>query len=169
MKVPFLSFKSVNTEVKSEIFSAFEEFFDSGWYVLGQKVHDFELEYANYNKVSHCVGVSNGLDALHISLKTLGIGPGDDVLVPSNTYIATALAVSYVGARPIFVEPNPDTYNIDPTRIEQAITPNTKAIMPVHLYGQACEMKAIMDIAQKYNLNVIEEVLTVGLLVPGGI
>ena len=103
------------------------------------------------------MGVSNGLDALHLSLKALGIGKGDEVIVPSNTYIATVLAVSYVGAKPVFVEPNIETYNIDFSKIEEAVTPNTKAIMPVHLYGQACEMQPIMDIAKKYNLFVIED------------
>jgi dTDP-4-amino-4,6-dideoxygalactose transaminase len=136
---------------------AFEEVYDSYWYVLGNKVKQFEEEYASFNHTKACVGVSNGLDALHLSLKALGIGKGDEVIVPSNTYIATVLAVSYVGAKPVFVEPNIETYNIDFSKIEEAVTPNTKAIMPVHLYGQACEMQPIMDIAKKYNLFVIED------------
>ena len=157
MKIPFLSFEPGNKLIKAEILSAFETFFDSSWYVLGEKVKVFEEEYACFNNVPNAIGISNGLDALHIALKSLNIGKGDEVIVPSNTYIATALAVSYVGATPIFVEPNIDTYNIDPTNIEKAITHKTKAIMPVHLYGQACEMEAVMEIAKKHNLFVVED------------
>jgi dTDP-4-amino-4,6-dideoxygalactose transaminase len=157
MKIPFLSFEPANEKIKTEIKQAFDAFFDSKWYVLGKSVEQFEKEYATFNEVKHCIGVSNGLDALHISLKVLNIGPGDEVIVPSNTYIATALAVSYVGATPVFVEPRVDTYNLDPEKLEAAITNKTKAIMPVHLYGQACEMEAIMAIAEKHNLFVIED------------
>lgn len=155
--IPFLSLAPAHSAIKSDILAAFEKFYDSGWYVLGENIKKFEAEYAAFNQVAHCSGVSNGLDALHIALKTLGIGAGDEVIVPSNTYIATALAVSYVGAAPVFVEPDLRTYNIDPQKIEAAITPRTKAIMPVHLYGQACEMEAIMDIAQKHHLYVVED------------
>ena len=154
MKIPFLSFSAVNKKIKPEIVNAFEDFFDKAWYVLGDKVKEFEQAYANFNKVGYTIGVSNGLDALHIALKALGIGPGDEVIIPSNTYIATALAVSYVGATPVLVEPNIETYNIDPQKIERAITSKTKAIMPVHLYGQACEMEAILAIAKKHNLYI---------------
>ena len=157
MTVPFVSFNETNKVVKKEILLAFEEFFDKAWYVLGDGVRSFEEAYAKYNNVLWCVGVSNGLDALHIALKTLDIGKGDEVIVPSNTYIASALAVSYVGATPVFVEPNINTYNIDASKIEQAITKKTKAIMPVHLYGQACDMKAIMNIAEKHGLFVVED------------
>lgn len=157
MNIPFVSFTEVNKQVKEEILKAFEQFFDSGWYILGERVKEFEASYAAFNKVPNCIGVSNGLDALHICLRTLNIGAGDEVIIPSNTYIATALAVSYVGAVPVLVEPDSQTYNIDPLKIEAAITPKTKAIMPVHLYGQACEMEAIMDIANKNNLYVIED------------
>jgi dTDP-4-amino-4,6-dideoxygalactose transaminase len=157
MNIPFLSFASMNREIKDEILSTFEDFFDSSWYILGENVKKFENEYAEFNHVSHCVGVSNGLDALHIALRCLNIGEGDEVIIPSNTYIATALAISYVGATPIFVEPNINTYNINPANIENAITDKTKAIMPVHLYGQACEMDAIMKIAKKYKLFVVED------------
>ncbi len=155
--IPFVSFSEVNKLIKVEIISAFEEFFDNAWYVLGEKVKTFEKEYASFNQVKHCIGVSNGLDALHIALKTLGITAGDEVIVPSNTYIATALAVSYVGATPVFVEPDIYTYNLDPKKIEAAITPRTKVIMPVHLYGQCCEMEEIMSIARKHNLFVVED------------
>jgi dTDP-4-amino-4,6-dideoxygalactose transaminase len=157
MNIPFLSFEAVNKQIKSEILQSFEEFFDSNWYILGERVATFEKEYATFNQTNYAVGLSNGLDALHIALRTLGIGEGDEVIVPSNTYIATALAVSYVGATPVFVEPRLDTYNLDPLKIEASITNKTKAIMPVHLYGQACEMEAIMAIAKKYNLFVIED------------
>ena len=157
IKIPFLSFQGTNANIKSEILSEFENFFDNGWYILGNKVKVFEQEYAAFNKVEHCLGISNGLDALHIALISLGITQGDEVIVPSNTYIATALAVSFVGATPVFVEPDVTTYNIDPSKIEMAITSKTKAIMPVHLYGQACEMEQIMSIAQKHNLFVIED------------
>lgn len=157
MKIPFVSFSEINKTVKSEILTAFESFFDSGWYILGDKVKQFEKEYAAFNHTNYAVGVSNGLDALHIALKTLNIGPGDEVIVPSNTYIATVLAISYVGATPIFVEPNIQTYNIDPSKIEAAITSKTKCIMPVHLYGQCCEMEAITDIAKKHNLYIVED------------
>jgi len=157
VRIPFLSFEETNKVIKTEILNVFEEFFDRGWYVLGNYVTQFEHGYAEYNKVGHVVGVSNGLDALHISLKALNIGTGDEVIIPSNTYIATALAVSYVGATPVFVEPDINTYNIDPLKIEAAITSKTKAIIPVHLYGQACEMEAIMSIAKKYKLFVVED------------
>src|SRR5690606_27812736 len=157
MDIPFFSFRETNRSIKPDILSAFEKFFDSSWYVLGESVKQFEMEYAKFNQVEHCVGVSNGLDALHLALLALGIGEGDEVIVPSNTYIATVLAVSYTGAKPVLVEPRKTTYNIDPEKIEAAITGRTKAIMPVHLYGQCCEMDAIMEIAKKRNLFVIED------------
>lgn len=157
MNIPFLSFKEINSVIKNEMLAAFEIFFDSGWYILGEQVKLFEQEYASYNKVNHVVGLSNGLDALHIALKTLDIGKGDEVIVPSNTYIATLLAVTYVGAIPVLVEPDIHTYNIDPTKIKEAITPKTKAIMPVHLYGQCCEMESISKIAKEHNLYIIED------------
>lgn len=157
MKIPFLSFENMNQIIGKEIIRAFQEVFDSKWYILGEKVEEFQQAYAAFNRVDHCIGVSNGLDALFLSLKVLNIGPGDEVIVPSNTYIATVLAVSYVGATPVFVEPNKETYNIDPALIELAITSKTKAIMPVHLYGQCCEMTKIMAIAEKYGLMVVED------------
>ncbi|HYH16366.1 MAG TPA: DegT/DnrJ/EryC1/StrS family aminotransferase, partial [Flavisolibacter sp.] len=136
---------------------AFQEVFDSKWYILGNKVQQFEQQYSLFNRVEHCVGVGNGLDALYLSLKALGVSEGDEVIVPSNTYIATLLAVSYLGAKPVLVEPKMDTYNINTELIESAITPRTRAIMPVHLYGQCCEMEAIMAMAEKYGLYVIED------------
>lgn len=155
--IPFLSFEPTNRKIKSEILTSFEEFFDSSWYILGDRLKNFETEYAIYNEVLNCIGISNGLDALHIALKSLGIGEGDEVIVPSNTYIASLLSVTYVGATPILVEPKLDSYNIDPKQILSAITSRTKAILPVHLYGQSCEMEDIMTIAKEHSLFVIED------------
>lgn len=157
MQIPFLSFETMNRQIKDECTAAFGRFFDKAWYVLGDEVKQFEQAYAKFNGVAHCVGVSNGLDALCLALKALGIGPGDEVIVPSNTYIATLLAVSYVGGTPVLVEPDIETYNIDVEKIESAITPKTKAIVPVHLYGQCCEMDRLMKIAGKHGLFVIED------------
>ena len=157
MNIPFLSFNKINNDVKQELTPAFESFIDSCYYVLGEKVKVFEKEYAAFNNTAFCAGLANGLDALIIALKTLNIGEGDEVIVPSNTYIASWLAVSYVGATPIPVEPNEYTYNINPPEIEAKITSRTKAIMPVQLYGQCCEMEAIMQIAKKHNLYVVED------------
>lgn len=155
--IPFVNFAYMHTPLKSDMMKAFEDFYDSNWFILGEKVKQFENDFAQYNQSKFAFGISNGLDALHIALKTLNIRAGDEVIVPSNTYIASALAVTYVGATPIFVEPKIDSYNIDPERIEEAITNKTKAIMPVHLYGQACEMDAIMKIAKQHGLYVIED------------
>lgn len=157
MRIPYLSFEKINTGIKDELKQAFEQFIDSGWYILGDSVKDFEQAYALFNNTEYCIGVANGLDALILSLKALDIGPGDEVIVPSNTYIASWLAVSNVGAEPIPVEPRLETYNINPQLIAEKITPRTKAIMPVHLYGQPCEMDEIMQIAAKHNLFVVED------------
>lgn len=157
MKIPFLDFEGLHSPIREELIDAFKDVLDSNWFVMGKQLELFEREYAEWNDVKHCVGVSNGLDALTLALKALEIGPGDEVIVPSNTYIATALAVSNVGATPIFVEPRIDTANINPNLIEAAISNRTKAIMPVHLYGQACEMEAIMNIANEYGLFVVED------------
>ena len=157
MKVPFVSFKPLEKELDNEIRSAFERVYACSWYIEGEEDIAFEESFAKFCSSKYCVGTGNGLDALFLALKALGIKRGDEVIVPSNTYIATALAVTYVGATPIFVEPDIQTFNIDPTRIEAAITDKTKAIMPVHLYGQACDMDYIMEIAQKYRLYVVED------------
>jgi dTDP-4-amino-4,6-dideoxygalactose transaminase len=157
IKIPFLNFTPMHAEIKAEMKEAFDRVYKSNWFVLGKEVTKFENAYSAFNQVKYSIGLSNGLDALHLALKACNVGFGDEVIVPSNTYIATVLAVSYVGATPVFVEPNIKTYNIDPNRIEAAITSKTKAIMPVHLYGQACEMSAIMALAKKYNLYVIED------------
>ncbi len=157
MKVPFLDLKAAYLDLQDELDAAYRRVMDSGWYILGKEVEAFENEFAHYCGAKHCVGVANGLDALHLILKGYDIGAGDEVIVPSNTYIATWLAVSYAGATPVPVEPNIDTYNLAPERVEAAITERTKAIMPVHLYGQPAEMDAIKAIAERYNLKVIED------------
>ena len=157
MKIPFLGFEGLHGPIREQLIDAFKDVLDSNWFVMGKQLEQFEKEYAEWNDVKHCIGISNGLDALTLALKALEIGPGDEVIVPSNTYIATALAVSNVGATPIFVEPRIDTANINPELIQGAITNRTKAVMPVHLYGQACEMKAIMDIANQHGFFVIED------------
>jgi dTDP-4-amino-4,6-dideoxygalactose transaminase len=157
MKIPFLSFEPIHAPIKKEMLEAFEKVYDSYWYILGKSVSAFEDEYARFSNTKYCVGVSNGLDALFLSLKALGIGEGDEVIVPSNSYIATLLAVTYTGAKPVLVEPDIRTYNIDPKKIPLSISERTKAIIPIHLYGQACEMDSIIAVAKEYGLYVIED------------
>jgi dTDP-4-amino-4,6-dideoxygalactose transaminase len=155
--IPFLDLKAPIEELKEETYRAIDDVLKSGWFILGEKVSQFEQAFADYCETKHCIGVANGLDALFLILKAYGIGEGDEVIVPSNTYIATWLAVSYAGAKPVPVEPDLRTYNIDPLKIEAAITPRTKAIMVVHLYGQPCDMDPIIALAKKYNLKIIED------------
>ena len=157
MNVPFLDLNAQYIELKDEFDAAYHRVMDSGWYILGKEVVAFEAEFAEYCQVKHCIGVGNGLDALHLILRASGIGPGDEVIVPSNTYIATWLAITYAGATPVPVEPDERTYNIDPSRIERALTERTKAIMPVHLYGQPADMDSINEIALRYGLKVFED------------
>jgi dTDP-4-amino-4,6-dideoxygalactose transaminase len=157
MKIPFVSFLPMEKELNNELRAAFERVLTRSWYIEGVEDEAFEKAFAEYVEARYCVGVGNGLDALMLALKALNIGEGDEVIVPSNTYIATALAVTYTGAKPIFVEPKIETFNIDPSKIENAISERTKAIMPVHLYGQACDMDPIMLIAKKHNLFVVED------------
>ena len=157
VKVPFVSFVPLENELNDELHAAFERVFKSSWYIQGEEDRIFEEAFAAYCKAGYCVGCGNGLDALMLALKALGIGAGDEVIVPSNTFIATALAVTYAGATPVLVEPDIRTYNIDPALIEQSITDKTKAIMPVHLYGQPCDMDPIMEIARRHKLYVIED------------
>ncbi len=157
MKIPFVTFKPLEAELDKEIRDAFDRVYTRSWYIEGVEDEKFEKVFAEYCNSKYCVGVGNGLDALFLALKALNVKDGDEVIVPSNTYIATALAVTYVGATPVFVEPDIRTFNIDPAKIEKAITEKTKAIMPVHLYGQACDMEPIMKIAKKYNLLVVED------------
>ncbi|MBQ9907703.1 MAG: DegT/DnrJ/EryC1/StrS family aminotransferase [Oscillospiraceae bacterium] len=157
MKVPFVSFKPMEAELDTALRGAFHRVYTASWYIEGKEDEAFEKAFAEYCTSKYCVGVGNGLDALMLALKALGIGQGDEVIVPSDTYIATALAVTYVGATPVFVEPDIRTYNIAPELIEAKITDKTKAIMPVHLYGQPCDMDPIMAIAKKYHLFVVED------------
>jgi len=156
-EIPFFSLAQAHGVIRAEVTAFLSECYDSNWYVLGQRLRQFEVAYAQWNHVRHCIGVGNGFDALVIALTALGIGPGDEVIVPSNTYIASWLAVTRCGATPVPVEPRPDTWNLAPEGIEPAITSYTKAIMPVHLYGQACEMGAIMQIAERSGLLVVED------------
>lgn len=157
MKVPFVSFEPMHREIKNEILSKFKEVYEKNWFIHGTEMESFEKEFAEYCGAKFCIGCGNGLDALHLILSGYDIKQGDEVIVPSNTYIATALAVSYTGATPIFVEPDLKTYNINPANIEMAITNKTKAIIAVHLYGQTADMDCINEIAKKHNLKVIED------------
>ena len=157
MNIPFVSFKPLEKELDKPLRAAFDRVFERSWYIDGAEDKAFEEAFAAYCNSDYCVGCGNGLDALLLVLKAWGIGDGDEVIVPSNTYIATALAVTYVGATPVFVEPDIRTYNIDPALIEAKITPKTKAIMPVHLYGQPCDMDPSLAIAKKHNLYVLED------------
>lgn len=157
MTVPFLDLRAAFDEVADELTNAVSRVLQSGWYVLGEEVDAFEQEWAAYLGVDCCVGVGNGLDALHLSLRAMDVGPGDEVIVPSNTYIATWLAVSHTGATPVPVEPIPSTYNIDPRAIEAAITPQTKVVLPVHLYGQAADLHPILEISRRHGLRVLED------------
>lgn len=156
-QIPFLDLRDAYLELKPGIDAAVARVLDGGWYILGPEVEAFEAEWALYCEANHAVGVANGLDALTLALRALDIGPRDEVIVPSNTYIATWLAVSGVGATPVPVEPDPATHNIDPARIESAITPQTRAILPVHLYGQPADMDPILGIARRHRLRVIED------------
>lgn len=161
MTVPFLDLKAINHQYRQKLIEAATRVIDSGWYIRGQEVESFEKEFATYCGTQHCIGVANGLDALILVLrawKELGrLKEGDEVIVPANTYIASILAITENRLTPVLVEPNINTYNIDPNLIEQAITPKTKAILAVHLYGQLADMPAILDIAQRNNLLVLED------------
>ena len=157
MKVPFLELLPAYREHQSEFDAAYQRVMASGWYLLGKELEAFEAEFASYCDVRHCIGVGNGLDALHLILRGYGIGPGDEVIVPSHTFIATWLGVTFAGATPIPVEVDPATFNLDLARIEAAITPRTRAIMPVHLYGQPADMDPIRAVARERGLRVIED------------
>lgn len=157
MNVPFLDLAAAYGELRGEIDDAVCRVLARGWYILGDEVRAFEREFASYCGAHHCIGVSNGLDALHMVLRAWDIGDGDEVIVPAHTFIATWLAVSYTGAVPVPVDVNPSTYNLDPQLVEAAITPRTRAIIPVHLYGQPAEMDSIMAIADRHDLKVLED------------
>lgn len=156
-EVTFLDLRATYLEIKDEMDAAYQRVMNSGWYILGDEVTAFEREFADYCGTKHCVGVANGLEALQLILRSYGIGANDRVIVPANTYIATWLAVSNAGATVVPVEPDPRTYNLDPRRVEAAITRKTKAILPVHLYGQPADMNPINDIARRHGLKVIED------------
>ena len=155
--IPFLDLKAPYLELKQELDEAIARVVSSGWFIGGSEIDQFEADYAQYCGATHAVGVANGLDALHLALRAMDVGPGDEVIVPSNTYIATWLAASQCGATPVPVEPDARTYNIDPALIEAAITPCTKVILPVHLYGQPADMDPILAIARKHGLRVLED------------
>ncbi|MCI8650796.1 MAG: DegT/DnrJ/EryC1/StrS family aminotransferase [Anaerotruncus sp.] len=157
MKVPFSDFTPMHQEIKAQILKAFEKVYEKGWFIAGDSCASFEKNFANYCGTYDCVGCGNGLDALHMILLAAGIGAGDEVLVPAQTYIATALAVTYCGATPVFVDIEPQYYGIDPEKIEAAITDRTKAIMLVHLYGQIGRFDEVSDVAKRYNLLLIED------------
>lgn len=157
MKVPFVSFKNMHSEIENEIKEKFDKIYSQNWFIHGEEDEAFEEEFAAFCHTKYCVGCGNGLDAIFLTLKAMGIGTGDEVIVPSNTFIATALAVSYAGAVPVLVEPNISTYTLNPDRIEERITEKTKAIIAVHLYGRSADMDGILEIAKKYNLKVIED------------
>jgi len=155
--IPFLDLKAPYLELKTELDEAISRVVGSGWFIGGPEVEAFEADFATFCSADFAVGVANGLDALHLALRAMDVGPGDEVIVPSNTYIATWLAVSQCGAIPVPVEPDPYTFNMDPARIEAAITPRTKVILPVHLYGQAADMDPILAIAKLHELFVLED------------
>lgn len=157
MRIPFLELRPTYLELKDELDAAWRRVMDSGWYLLNSELESFEQEYAAYCGAKHCVGVGSGFDALHLALRALEISPGDEVIVPSNTFIATWLAVTFAGAAPVPVEPDPKTFNLDPGRVAAAITPHTRAIIPVHLYGQPADMDPIIAIAEKHGLKVLED------------
>lgn len=157
MSIPFLDLKAINQPRHADFHAALDRVLDSGWLILGHETDAFEQEFATYCEAAHCAGIANGLDALHLVLRAWDIGPGDEVIVPSNTFIATWLAVSHAGATPVAVEPDPATYNLDPSRLEAAITAKTKAIIAVHLYGQPADMDPILEIANRHGLKVLED------------
>lgn len=157
MKIPFASFEAMHNEIRPELDMAYKRVLDRNYFIQGEECAAFEKEFAQYCGAQYCVGVGNGLDALYLILRAMGIKEGDEVIVPSNTYIATALAVSYTGAKPVFVEPKIETYNIDPNLIEEKITDRTKAIIAVHLQGRAADMDPIVAITKKYKLYLIED------------
>lgn len=155
--IPFLDVRGAYQELKTEIDAAVSRVLASGWYIQGPETERFEREFAHYCEAGHCIGVGNGLDALHLAIVALGVGPGDEVIVSSNTFIATWLAVTFSGATPVPVEPDPRTHNLDPSAIEPAITARTKMILPTHLYGQPADLDPILEIARRHGLKVLED------------
>lgn len=157
IKVPFVELKTQHQLLADELNEAIQGVMNRAWFILGKELEAFEAEFASYCGVSHCVGVGSGTEALHLALKACDIGPGDEVITVSHTFIATALAISWTGATPVFVDINPETYTMDPARAAEAVTPETRAILPVHLYGQCADMDAILTLAAEHDLWVIED------------
>lgn len=157
MKIPFSTFQHMHTEIREELISAFGRCLEKGWFIQGKEYEAFEAEFAAFCGVPYGVGVGNGMDAITLALRALGIGPGDEVIVPSHTFIATALAVRYAGAKPVFCEPRMDTCTLDPEKLEDCVTDRTRAVVPVHLYGQAADMEPICQIAKRHGLIVVED------------
>ncbi|WP_439505967.1 DegT/DnrJ/EryC1/StrS family aminotransferase [Sediminibacterium sp.] len=157
MMIPYDNLSKVNAPYTLLFQSRFNQFLEKGWYILGDEVKKFQENYAQYNQMNYCVGVANGLDALILAIWALHLPKGSEIIVPSNTYIASIIAIIHAGHKPVLVEPDIVTYNIDPTKIEAAITPKTKAIMVVHLYGKCCDMDPILSIADNYRLHIIED------------
>lgn len=157
MKVPFLDLQAAYVELRAEIDEAVARVLAAGWYVGGPEVAAFEDAFANYCGAGHCVGVGNGLDALHLALRAMDVGPEDEVIVAGNSYIATVLAVSIVGATPVLVEPDPRTHNLDAARVEAAITKRTRALLPTHLYGQPADLDPLLDLARRHGLRLLED------------
>ncbi len=157
MTVPFVDLKTQYAHLRPHIVSAIERALDDSQFILGSQVASFEHDFATFSGAEHCIGVANGTEALHLTLRALGIGPGDEVITAANTFVATALAIAYTGASPVLVDVDPDDYLIDVSLIERAITPRTKAILPVHLYGQPADMPAIVELAAKHGLHVVSD------------
>lgn len=156
-KIPFTDLSGQYHSIKDDVDSAIKEVLDSGWYILGKKVELFEKNFANYCQVKQGIGVANGTDAIHLALLACGVGKGDEVITVSNTATPTVLAITYTGAKPVFVDIDPESYTIDINKIEENITEKTKAILPVHLYGQPADMDPVLELAHKYDLEVIED------------
>ncbi len=157
MRIPFLDLQAGYLELKAALDDAYRQVLEEGWFILGRQVAAFEEEFAAYCGVEHCIGVANGLDALKLTLRGFGVGPGDEVIVPGNTFIATWLAVTHIGATPVPVDPDPQTYNLCPSRLAGALSPRTRAIVPVHLYGQPADIDPIVDFAHRHGLKVVED------------
>ena len=155
--IPLVDLATQSRAIKEEVLRRMSDVIDAGRYILGQEVEEFEQQFAEYCQVDHCVGVANGTDAIHLALRALDIGPGDEVITAGNSFAATPFAIAYAGATPVFVDVSPDDFNLDPTLIESAITERTKAIIPVHLYGQPARMNEILEIARRYKLRVVED------------
>lgn len=155
--IPLVDLATQSQQIREEVLARMADVINAGRYILGREVAEFEQEFAQYCQVSHCVGLANGTEALHLALRALDIGPGDEVITVGNSFAATAFAIAYVGATAVLVDIDPATYNIDPNLIEEAITDKTKAIIPVHLYGQPAPMLEIMEIARRHNLRIVED------------